>query len=59
MLQTSKSPSLVWLANISDFCLVDEACQANDTIGEGAREVVSVCKMVNVGCKFVISIEPF
>jgi len=36
-LQILRSPSMVCEANISDFCFVDEACQAKLTIGEGAR----------------------
>lgn len=41
-LQTLKSPLEACVANISDFCLEEEACQANDIIGEGPREVVRV-----------------
>ncbi len=44
---------------MSDFCLVDEACQARLTIGEGARAVVRVCKMVKLGSRETIRIEPF
>ena len=59
MLQTLRSPSKLCIANISDFCLVDEACHAKLTIGEGARDVDSVCKMVKDGCKATIRIDPF
>lgn len=58
-LHTRKSPSDVCVANISDFCLVDDACHARFTIGEGARGVVKVCKMVKAGCRATIKIEPF
>ncbi len=58
-LQTRRSPSEVCVANISDFCLVDEACHAKFTIGEGARAVVNVCKIVKEGCRATIKIEPF
>ncbi len=44
---------------MSDFCLVDEACQAKLTMGEGARAVVSVCSMVKLGSRETIKIEPF
>lgn len=40
MLQTRRSPSCVWVASISDFCLEDDACHANVTIGDGPLEVV-------------------
>ena len=58
-LQTRKSPSEVCVANISDFCLDDDACHARLTIGEGAREVVKVCKIVKEGCKATTRIDPF
>lgn len=57
-LQTRRSPSEVCVANISDFCLVDDACQARFTIDEGARGVVKVCKIVKEGCKATIKMEP-
>jgi len=41
-LQTRRSPSEVCVANMSDFCFDEEACQANVTIGDGARDVVKV-----------------
>lgn len=44
---------------MSDFCFVDEACQAKLTIGEGARAVVSVCSMVKLGSRDTIKMEPF
>lgn len=47
------------MASISDFCFDDEACQASDTMGDGARDVVRVCKMVNDGCRAAIKIDPF
>lgn len=59
ILHTRRSPSEVCVANMSDFCLVEEACHAKFAIGEGARGVVSVCKIVNVGCRDTIRIEPF
>lgn len=58
-LQTRKSPSDVCVANISDFCLVEDACHARLTIGDGARDVVNVCKIVKAGCRATINIEPF
>jgi hypothetical protein len=48
-LQTLRSPFDDRVASISDFCLEEEACHANDTIGDGPREEFIVCKMVNVG----------
>ena len=59
ILHTRRSPSEVCVANMSDFCLVEEACHDKFAIGEGARGVVSVCKIVNVGCREMIKIEPF
>lgn len=44
---------------MSDFCRDEEACQFKVTIGEGPREVVRLCKMVNLGCSVAISREPF
>lgn len=41
-LHTRRSPSADWVASMSDFCLEEEACQDSETIGEGAREVISV-----------------
>lgn len=58
-LQTLRSPSDVCEASISDFCFDDDACQAKLTIGDGPLAVVSVCKMVNVGCNVAIKIDPF
>lgn len=49
ILHTRRSPSEVWVASMSDFCLVEEACHDKFAIGEGARGVVSVCKMVKLG----------
>lgn len=58
-LHTRKSPSDVCVANMSDFCFVDDACHARFTIGEGARGVVNVCKIVKAGCRATTNIEPF
>lgn len=58
-LHTLTSPSLVCVASISDFCFVDDACQARLTIGEGARGVVNVCRMVKAGCRATMRIDPF
>ena len=66
-LQTRRSPSIVCDASISDFCFVDEACQAKWTIGDGARAVVRVCSMVNLASclgsmgdsMFAIRMDPF
>ena len=44
---------------MSDFCLAEEACHAKLTIGDGALAVVSVCNIVNAGCKDAIKIDPF
>lgn len=57
-LQTNKSPSIVWDANISVFCLVEEACQEREMTGDGPLVVVRVCKMVNVGRRVAIRMEP-
>lgn len=58
-LQTLRSPLEACVASMSDFCFEDEACQANDTIGDGPREVVKVWRMVNWGRRFAIKIDPF
>lgn len=58
-LHTRRSPSEVWVASMSDFCLVEEACHDKFAIGEGARGVVSVCKMVKLGWRDTIRMEPF
>jgi hypothetical protein len=57
-LHTLRSPSDVWAANISDFCFEEEPCQASPAIGEGARGVVNVCRIVNDGCSVAIRIDP-
>ncbi len=57
-LHTRKSPSDIWAANISDFCLDDDPCQASPAIGEGAFGVVRVCRMVNEGWSVAIRMEP-
>ena len=59
ILHTLKSPSKLCIANMSDFCFADEACHARFTIGEGARDVDNVCKMVKDGCRATIRIDPF
>lgn len=58
MLHMRRSPSAVWAASMSDFCFEDEPCQASPFSGEGARVVLSVCKIVNEGCNAAIRIEP-
>lgn len=57
-LQTRRSPSIVWEANMSDRCFVDDACHDRFTIGEGARGVVKVWRMVKEGCRATIKMEP-
>ena len=59
ILHTRKSPSALCTANISDLCLEEEACQARPTMGDGAREVDRVCKMVKFGSSVAISSDPF
>lgn len=58
-LHTLRSPSSVCTANMSDFCRADEACQARVTMGDGALEVLRLCKIVNLGCKVAMIREPF
>lgn len=58
-LHTLKSPLEAWVANMSDFCFEDEACQASEIIGEGPRAVVKVWRMVNWGRRVAIKIDPF
>jgi hypothetical protein len=48
-LQTLRSPSAVWVASMSVFCLEEEPCQAKPVIRDGARDVVSVWRIVNAG----------
>ena len=57
-LQTLKSPSEVCVASMSDFCFVEEACQARFAMGEGPLDVVRVCNMVKAGCSAAKRIEP-
>lgn len=57
-LHTRRSPSAVWAASISDFCLDEEPCHARPATGEGALGVVRVCRMVKEGCNVAISMEP-
>ena len=59
ILQTLKSPFAICTASISDFCFEDDACHASPVIGEGATEVVSVCRMVKDGNNEAIRIDPF
>lgn len=58
-LQTLKSPSAVWVASMSDFCFEDEACHVKATIGDGARDVVRVWRIVKEGCNAANKIDPF
>lgn len=58
-LQTRRSPLVDIVASISDFCLEDEACHANEVIGDGPRDVVIVWRIVNVGKSVASSIDPF
>ncbi len=48
-LQTRRSPSEVWVANMSDFCLAEDPCQASCDMGEGPLAVVRVWRMVKDG----------
>ena len=57
-LHTRRSPSAVRVANMSDFCLEEDACQDNDVIGDGARDVMRVCRIVKDGCKDASSMDP-
>lgn len=58
-LQTRRSPSCVCTANMSDFCLEDDACQERVTMGDGPLEVVKLCKMVKRGCRVATRSDPF
>src|SRR4051794_39896240 len=58
-LQTLRSPSCVCTANMSDFCLDDEACHTSVTMGDGPLDVVRLCRIVNRGCSVAIRREPF
>lgn len=58
-LQTLRSPFNACDANISDFCLDDDACHAKPSNGDGPRDVVRVCRTVNVGRSVAIKIDPF
>lgn len=57
-LQTLKSPSAVCIANMSDFCLVEDECHARWAMGDGARGTGRVCNMVKVGRRATSKIEP-
>lgn len=43
---------------MSDFCFVEDACQARFAIGDGARGTGKVCRMVNAGRSETSNIEP-
>lgn len=43
---------------MSDLCFAEDACQASDVMGDGAREVERVCRMVKLGCRVAINIDP-
>lgn len=58
-LQMRKSPSKVWMASISDFCFVEDACHARLVIGDGAPGAGRVCKIVKAGRSATSSMEPF
>ena len=58
-LQTLKSPLEACVANMSDFCFDEDACQASEIMGEGPREVVKVWRIVNWGRRVAMSIDPF
>lgn len=58
-LHTLRSPSFVWTASISAFCLDDDACHDSVTIGDGARFVLRLCNIVKRGCKVAIKSDPF
>jgi hypothetical protein len=58
-LHTRRSPSIVWVASMSVFCLDDEPCQPRPVIRDGALVVVKVCSIVKDGCRVAIKIEPF
>ena len=57
-LQTLKSPSAVWVASMSVFCLEEVPCHASPVIRDGAREVVRVCRIVKAGLRVAIRMEP-
>lgn len=44
---------------MSVFCFDEDPCHAKPVILEGARLVVSVCKMVKDGCSVAMRIDPF
>jgi hypothetical protein len=44
---------------MSDFWREEEACHDSVTIGDGALDVVKLCKMVKRGCSFAINSDPF
>lgn len=57
-LQTLRSPSAVWVASMSDFCLEEVPCHASPVMRDGAREVVRVCRIVKAGLRVAMRIEP-
>lgn len=57
-LQTLKSPSAVCIASMSDFCFVEDACHAKWAMGDGARGMGRVCRMVNAGRRETSSMDP-
>lgn len=58
-LHTRKSPSKVCVASMSDFCFEDDVCHDRLAIGEGAREIVNVWRIVKLGFRETSRIEPF
>ena len=58
-LHTRRSPSEVCEASISDLCLDEDACHARFTIGDGARWVAMVCRIVKEGIKLAMRMDPF
>lgn len=59
ILQTLRSPLADCVASISDFCFDEEACQASEVMGDGPRDEVKVCKMVKIGRRVDIKMDPF
>ena len=58
-LQTRRSPSALCTASMSDFCFDDDACHARPRIGDGARVVDRVWRIVKVGKSEAMRMEPF
>lgn len=59
ILQTLRSPLADWVASISDFCFAEDACHASEMMGDGNRDEVKVCKMVKLGKREAMRIDPF